>query len=34
MEKHPKAFPMYISMVRSGENGGNLGMIMKRLADY
>ncbi|GIS37349.1 MAG: hypothetical protein Ct9H90mP9_3790 [Pseudomonadota bacterium] len=25
---------MYISMVRSGENGGNLGMIMKRLADY
>ena len=35
MEKHPEAFPaMYISMVRSGENGGNLGMIMKRLADY
>ena len=35
MEKHPQAFPaMYISMVRSGENGGNLGMIMKRLADY
>ena len=28
MEKHPEAFPaMYISMVRSGENGGNLGMI-------
>ncbi|MFL2773016.1 MAG: type II secretion system F family protein [bacterium] len=35
MEKHPEAFPaMYISMIRSGENGGNLGMIMKRLADY
>ena len=35
MEKHPEAFPaMYISMVRSGENGGNLGMIMKRLAEY
>ena len=35
MEKHPEAFPaMYISMVRSGENGGNLGMIMQRLADY
>ena len=35
MEKHPEAFPaMYISMVRSGENGGNLGMIIKRLADY
>ena len=35
MEKHPEAFPaMYISMVRSGENGSNLGMIMKRLADY
>ena len=35
MEKHPEAFPaMYISMVRSGENGGNLGMIMKRLADF
>ena len=35
MEKHPEAFPaMYISMVRSGENGGNLGMIMKRLANY
>ena len=35
MEKHPEAFPaMYISMVRSGENAGNLGMIMKRLADY
>ena len=35
LEKTPEAFPaMYISMVRSGENGGNLGMIMKRLADY
>ena len=35
MEKHPEAFPaMYISMVRSGENGGNLGMIMKRLAAF
>ena len=35
MEKHPEAFPaMYISMVRSGENVGNLRTIMKRLADY
>ena len=35
MEKHPEAFPdMYVSMVRSGENAGTLGMIMKRLADY
>ena len=35
MEKHPEVFPaMYVSMVRSGENSGNLGTIMKRLADY
>tara|TARA_B100000945_G_C20389847_1_gene601644 strand:- start:113 stop:1360 length:1248 start_codon:yes stop_codon:yes gene_type:complete len=35
MEKHTEVFPaMYVSMVRSGENSGNLGIIMKRLADY
>jgi type II secretory pathway component PulF len=35
MQQHPHIFPnMYVSMVRSGENGGNLGTIMKRLADY
>ena len=35
MEKHPDVFPaMYVSMVRSGENSGNLGIIMKRLAEY
>ena len=35
MEKYPHVFPtMYVSMVRSGENAGNLGVIMKRLADY
>ena len=35
MGKHPEVFPaMYVSMVRSGENSGNLGIIMKRLADY
>ena len=35
MEKHPEVFPaMYVSMVRSGENSGNLGIIMRRLADY
>ena len=35
MERHPMAFPaMYVSMIRSGENAGNLGMIMRRLADY
>ena len=35
MEKHPDAFSaMYVSMVRSGENSGNLGIIMRRLADY
>lgn len=32
---HPQVFPaMYVSMVRSGENAGNLGAIMIRLADY
>ena len=32
---HPEVFPeMYVSMVRSGENSGNLGTIMSRLADY
>ena len=35
MQKHPEVFPsMYTSMVRSGENGGTLGMIMQRLANY
>ena len=35
MEMHPEVFPaMYVSMVRSGENAGNLGSIMRRLADY
>ena len=35
MEMHPDVFPnMYVSMVRSGENAGNLGTIMNRLADY
>jgi type II secretory pathway component PulF len=35
MEMHPDFFPnMYVSMVRSGENAGNLGTIMNRLADY
>jgi type II secretory pathway component PulF len=35
MGMHPQVFPaMYVSMVRSGENAGNLGAIMIRLADY
>ena len=35
IEIHPQVFPaMYVSMVRSGENAGNLGTIMSRLADY
>ena len=35
MERYPQVFSkMYISMVRSGENAGNLGIIMRRLADY
>ena len=35
MGMHPHVFPnMYVSMVRSGENAGNLGVIMSRLADY
>lgn len=35
MGMHPRVFPaMYVSMVRSGENAGNLGAIMRRLADY
>ncbi len=35
MEGHPEAFHrMYVSMVRSGENAGTLGMIMRRLAEY
>ena len=32
---YPKIFPeMYVSMIRSGENSGNLGTTLKRLADY
>ena len=35
MGMHPQVFPaIYVSMVRSGENAGNLGAIMIRLADY
>lgn len=35
MGRYPHVFPtMYVSMVRSGENAGNLGLIMRRLADY
>ncbi len=35
MGTYPNVFsPMYISMVRSGENSGKLDMIMQRLADY
>jgi type IV pilus assembly protein PilC len=34
MEKHPKVFnSLYISMVKSGETGGNLDEILIRLAD-
>ncbi|MBF0288420.1 MAG: type II secretion system F family protein [SAR324 cluster bacterium] len=35
MGHYPHVFPpMYVSMVRAGENGGTLGMIMSRLAIY
>ena len=35
LQLYPKIFPeMYVSMIRSGENSGNLGKILKRLADY
>ncbi len=35
MGQYPHVFsPMYVSMVRAGENGGTLGMIMNRLANY
>ena len=35
MGMHPQVFPkMYVSMVRSGENAGNLGTILNRLAEY
>ena len=35
LQLYPKIFPeMYVSMIRSGENSGNLGTILKRLADY
>jgi len=34
-EKHPKAFPhFFVSMVRSGEAGGNLAEVLDHLADY
>ena len=35
LQLYPIIFPeMYVSMIRSGENSGNLGTILKRLADY
>ena len=35
LQLYPKIFPeMYVSMIRSGENSGNLVTILKRLADY
>ncbi len=35
LQLYPKIFPaMYVSMIRSGESSGNLGTILKRLADY
>jgi type II secretory pathway component PulF len=35
LQMYTKIFPeMYVSMIRSGENSGNLGTILKRLADY
>ena len=35
LQLYPKIFPeMYVSMIRSGENSGNLGTILKRLANY
>ena len=35
LQKYPDIFPpMYVSMIRSGENSGSLGTILKRLADY
>ena len=35
LQLYPKIFPeMYVSMIRSGENSGNLVTIFKRLADY
>ncbi|MEC8261532.1 MAG: type II secretion system F family protein [SAR324 cluster bacterium] len=35
LQLYPKIFSeMYVSMIRSGENSGNLGTILKRLADY
>lgn len=35
MAQHPTVFsPMYVGMVRSGESGGRLGVIMARLANF
>jgi type II secretion system protein F len=35
LERHPKIFPnIFVSMIRSGEAGGALGKILKRLADF
>ncbi|MBF0277619.1 MAG: type II secretion system F family protein [SAR324 cluster bacterium] len=35
MESYPEIFPpMYVSMVRSGESSGTLGLIMNRLANF
>ena len=34
LARHPKAFsPMYVSMVRAGETGGSLDIVLQRLAD-
>jgi len=35
MSFHPELFPnLYVSMVHAGEVGGNLNIVLKRLADY
>ena len=35
MAKHPSAFPpLYVNMVRAGEQGGNLDVILERLSTY
>jgi len=34
LSRHPKTFsPMYVSMVRAGETGGSLDIVLQRLAD-
>jgi general secretion pathway protein F len=35
MAKHPKIFsPLYVNMIRAGEAGGALDIVLERLADY